>query len=285
MRLLTSILLLVLPLTAAEVDVYLLGGQSNMQGIGKIAQLPNAQDIDLSRTHFFTGKGFETIQLGKTKTSARPADFGPEIGFGQVMNQKGKEIYIIKYFASGMPLHPGWNRNKWVGLPAAPKRTNFYPGTNAQDPNKGRLYLAMQKRFASGVQSLKAAGHTPKIRGFLWMQGEQDSKNQTSATTYAKHLKLLKNRLSEDMNVDPLPLVFGQVLPYTPALDRFTHRTEIRQQMAAADSKSGKSESIPTTTMVSTDPFPLLKDKVHYNAEGQLLLGQAFADAMLELQK
>lgn len=272
-------------LLSSEVDVYLLAGQSNMQGIGKIENLENFQGLDLQRSHYFTGKGFEPIVLGKTKTSARAGEFGPEIGFAHEMTSDGKEVYLIKYFASGMPLHAGWNGNKWIGLPATNGRTNFHPGLNAQDPNKGRLYTAMIKRFLNGLKAVGAAGHTPNIRGFLWMQGEQDSKNEISASQYAANLKRLKTRLSEDIKVNELPMVFGQVLPYSPALERFTHRKEIRSQMAAADSASGKPEAILGATMVSTDSFPLLKDKVHYNAQGQWMLGLAMARSMQNLQQ
>lgn len=38
--------------SAAEVDVYLLGGQSNMQGIGKLAELPADVPRDPADTFF-----------------------------------------------------------------------------------------------------------------------------------------------------------------------------------------------------------------------------------------
>ena len=78
-----------------------------------------------------------------------------------------------------------------------------------------------------------------------------------------------------------MPVAFGQVLPHEPAMERFTHRAEIRAQMAAADARSGKPESIPGVTMVSTDGFPLKPDTVHYDAKGQVMLGEAFAKALL----
>lgn len=118
------------------------------------------------------------------------------------------------------------------------------------------------------------------------MQGEQDSKHELSATTYAASLRHLRQRLADDLKLQgPLPLVFGQVLPHEPALPRFTHRKEIRQQMAAADERSGKAEAIPLARMVSTDGFELLPDTVHYNAAAQLRLGYAFAEAMKDFQE
>ncbi|MGN6134313.1 MAG: DUF1549 domain-containing protein, partial [Aureliella sp.] len=264
-------------------DVFLLGGQSNMQGIGKIADLPEGTAKEVPEAMFWNGKEFEPLVLGKTKTSTRAGEFGPEIGFALEMakTQPGKTFYLIKYAASGMPLHHGWNGNKWVGGPPQPKRRNFYPGERPDDPNVGTLYRDMLAKFRAGVEHLKQAGKTPVIRGFLWMQGEQDSKHVESATVYATSLARLRERLAEDMQTSPeLPLVFGQALPHSPPLERFTHRDELRQQMAAADRDSGKPEAIKQAKMVSTDGFELLPDTVHYNASGQLRLGSGMARAL-----
>jgi len=281
---LTSAISLTGIVASAEVDVYLLAGQSNMQGVGKIANLKEEQKQSPKNTYFWANGAFEPLVIGKTKISARPANFGPEVGFSSVMSKSGKPIYIIKYYASGMPLHHGWNGNKWLGGQPTPNRTNFYPGKNAQDPNQGKLYKAMNARFQAGLKALKAQGHTPVVKGFLWMQGEQDSKNEVSATSYATSLKQLRNRVAQDLASPDLPMVFGQVLPYEKAMPRFTHRREIRSQMAAADMSSGKPEAIHRCAMVSTDTFPLLKDTVHYNTQGQWMLGQAMAEGIMHAQ-
>ena len=47
-----------LPCSAREVDIYLLGGQSNMQGIGKIAGLGEDAPSTIPHTYFFTGTEF-----------------------------------------------------------------------------------------------------------------------------------------------------------------------------------------------------------------------------------
>ncbi|PQJ27614.1 sialate O-acetylesterase [Rubritalea profundi] len=233
---------------------------------------------------FFTGKGFVPIELGKTKSAARVGDFGPEIGFSHEMTKDGKEIYLIKFFSSGMPLHHGWSGGRWIGdAPSSERRTNFYPGIDDEDAKKGILYSAMILKFTAGINNLKAYGNTPKIRRFLWMQGERDAQNKQSANEYAACLKLLRNRISADLKTPDLPMVFGQVLPHTPALKRYPHTELIRAQMAAAVSHSGKPEIITRATMVSTDKFPLLKDKVHYNAKGQWMLGQSMAVAMRDI--
>lgn len=265
--------------SAEEVDVYLLGGQSNMQGIGKIKNLSEQVHGSVKNVSFFRGGSFVPLVVGKTQTSHRVGEFGPEVGFALALGAQ-RPTYLIKYAASGMPLHPGWNGNRWVNAEPSPNRVNFYAGESSDDPNQGKLYKAMIRRFNAGLKALRDQGHTPVVRGFLWMQGEQDSKHAVSAKSYATQLKLLRDRLAQDVGAQRLPMVFGQVLPYEKAMPRFTHRSEIRTSMAAADMHSGNPEAIALTRMVSTDDCPLLKDTVHYNAEGQLKLGTKMAKAM-----
>ncbi|MCO6046759.1 sialate O-acetylesterase [Aeoliella sp. ICT_H6.2] len=270
---------------AEEVDVYLLGGQSNMQGIAKMENLPEDVSPEIPHTYFFNGQEFEPLVLGKTRNSTRAGEFGPEVGFALATATSERPIYLIKYHASGMPLYHGWNGNQWEGGEPAAGRRNFYPGMSADDKNQGTLYRKMIRLFKDGLAQLEREGHTPRVRGFLWMQGEQDSKNEASATKYAESLARLQRRIVEDLALhEPLPMVFGQVCPHEPPVPRFTHRAEIRAAMARADGNSGTPDAIAQARMVSTDDCPLLPDHVHYNAAGQLQLGRKFAKAIGELQ-
>lgn len=268
------------------IDVYLLGGQSNMQGIGKLSEIADLAPKKIPNTLFFNGTAFEPLVLGSAQTSTRPGEFGPEVGFALEMAHDGRPSCLIKYSASGMPLSHKWNGGNWVGGHPAPGRRNFYPGESNSDVNQGSLYLQMSQRFQAGIQTLESMGHTPEVRGFVWMQGEQDSKHIESATEYAANLARLQRRLSEDLDIEgTLPMVFGQVLPHEPPADRFVARDIIREQLARADQDSNHTEAIQNAKMVSTDTMSLLPDTVHYNAPGLLHLGKAFARAIRKLQE
>lgn len=271
-------------------DVYLLGGQSNMQGSGKLADLPEEQLEPLRNIFFWNGKTFEPLIPGKIP-HGKKGRLGPEIGFATEMAKIGRTVFLIKHSASGMPLDAGWNggsadNSSWKGDPPAPNRATFYPGLSPKDPARGKLYKKMLSHYQAGIAALKKEGCQVNICGFVWMQGEQDSKVELSAGRYAQSLKRLRDRLAEDLGFDKgeeLPFVFGQVLPHTPALERFVCRDTIRAQQTAADMNSGSNEAIPNALMVSTDSFPLNNDTVHYNAVGQILLGTAFAKKLIEL--
>ncbi len=274
-------------LSAESVDVYILSGQSNMQGIGKLKNLGETFKKPRENTFFWNGKTFEKLVPEKTKTSARKPEFGPEMGFSYAMEplNPGRKIYLIKHFASGQPLHYGWNGNKWVNDKLAPNRWNFYPGKTQNDPNMGLHYRNLKRIFSTALKNLKDQKIDYQVKGIVWMQGEQDSKNPISAKAYAKSLKQLKTILEKDLNSPTLPIVFGQVCPYTPARARFSNRTELRQSQANAHWNSGHKDAIPGVWMVSTNGMPILSDTVHYSATGQIMLGQSMGLAMMQMQE
>lgn len=284
-RILTSLVVLVCVLSSpgrgADVDVFLFGGQSNMQGSGKVADLPADVPREPPRTFFWNGRDFEPLVVGTTLTAKRPGEFGPEIGFAVAWPDDGRPRYLVKYASGGVPLHHGVDAADWVGDEPGPGRRNFNPGDRADDPNQGTFYRAMIDRFRDAIAALRRRGDTPRVRGLLWMQGEADAKHERAALAYAASLRRLRDRLAEDLGVDTLPIVFGQVLPHEPAKPAFTHRREIRAAMAAADERSGRPEAIPHARMVSSDGFTLLPDVVHHDAAGLMRLGRALAAALV----
>lgn len=270
---------------AATVDVYLLGGQSNMQGLGKLSELTPAQLLAPTNVFYWKSGSFVPLIPGTTVT-ASAGEFGPEIAFATGIARLGRKAYLIKQYNSGKPLDSGWNDQTWAGDPPAPNRVNFYPGTNATDVNRGTLYKnELLPMYQAGIQAILAQGNTPVIRGLVWMQGEQDSKTNTSAGRYAANLKRLRDRLASDLGLTNLPVTFGQVLPYTPPAVRFFYRDQVRAQQAAADMFSGLPEAISHCRMVSTDGFPIYtSDQVHYTTAGQILLGTAFVQGIQEAE-
>jgi hypothetical protein len=299
-------LFLTLLTSQQPVDVFLLGGQSNMQGVGKVAELPEEWQQPLEGVYFWNGEGFEILDPTQTKISGRAGEFGPELGFARRLRELGwkQDLYLIKFHRSGQPLHFSLSNNKWMGAEPGPGRATFYPGEADGDENVGKHYLAWRSTCRDALGALHGEGKSPKLRGMVWMQGEADAKFEQSAVNYAASLRQLRERLLEDLTADyvqvdlnaseavasaslgtgmyapQLPYIYGQVLPHSPPMKRFTHRDELRASMAALDWRSGHAEATAGMVMVPTEGFPLKKDTVHYNTQGQQQLGAAFADAM-----
>lgn len=270
--------------------VYLLSGQSNMNGSGQASQLAEMWQQPVEGAFIYQGGAYKSLVAGKDGKTGR---FGPEVGFAHYMMQNNpnpSKIFIIKFALSGQPLDAGWtkptaNGGGWVGPEPGPNRTTFYPGTSTDDPNMGLHYKRLMTHVSAAMEQLKKDGYLPELQGIVWMQGEADAKNEVSAGRYDETLTLFKKRIEEDLSSDSVPFVFGQVLPHEPALDRFTARDLIRERMAEVDNRSGKKRAAKNIWMVPTEGMELLKDTVHYSTKGQLALGQAFGLEMLKAHR
>lgn len=270
-----------------SLDVYIFSGQSNMEGLGKVSELSNDHQQAIEGAWFWNGKLFETLDPFKTILSFERGRFGPELNFARTMNKYklNRNIYIIKYSSSGKALDSGWNDQTWIGAPPGPGRWNFYPGQSPDDNNKGICYNQMMDTINSALNNLQQQDLDYTIKAIVWVQGEQDSKNEISASRYAKNLKKFHQRLCQDLNIDTKVMLYSELLPHEPPASRFTHRNEIRLSQIEADCGSGHADSIGNAYMVKTEGCPVYDDLVHYTTKGQLILGERLAKEMLNTIK
>lgn len=268
--------------SADPAQVYLLSGQSNMQGSGTLEELTDEQRATIPEALYWNGRTFEPLTPGTTKLSANLERFGPELQFARRLAEAnpGDPFYIVKYAASGQPLDYRLSSQEWQGDTYGPGRSNFYPGKNDDDPNAGTRYRQMIKSMRGALAWLREHEPDFQVSGFLWMQGEADGKHEIPAKDYAANLRYLHERLMEDLAIPPCPMIYGQVLPYSPPAERFTHRDEVRQSMANADRASGHPDSYEWAYMISTDDIALKDDTVHYSSEGLFELSDRFYDAL-----
>lgn len=276
------------------IDVYLLGGQSNMQGTAKTADLPS-ELLSIPEIKLYaagTGVPASIVNQWVTLRPANGSTFGPEIGIGETLRDlcPGQPIALLKHAASGNSLE-----------------INFKPGANAADTaNWGGSFTAMVNTYNNGLAALEAQGWQPVIRGMCWFQGEQDAKDglnvaesNTSADDYGANLFHFVARIREQFASHASPegirFVPGQVLPYAPprgdVVTRFPGRDLVRQAILDADEDSGAPLSISNTRAVPTNStdHPVHEqdggssDEVHLNATAQLALGRSMAYGMLDL--
>ena len=249
-------------MVSSAVSVYLLGGQSNMEGQGVKSSLTAAQTTYDNPVKYWNGSSFENLTTS-TITSSTANRFGPEYGFAkEVSASAGETIYIIKYAYSGRGLDYRWNNvnhNQDFNSPVRDPNVNpasydnFYPGLSSGHGSSGSRYNQMINAYTAGLASLANAGLAPDVKGFIWMQGEQDSKNALSAEAYSDNLSLLYSRVGEDVGDSAFDLTFGKVLPDAPGFDntRFGSRDAIREDMEEADEGSGHPDAIAGATLMA----------------------------------
>ena len=274
------------------VDVYLLGGQSNMSGQGLTNGIPAGQETitGVLFYHSTTVHGNtlpETLYTNVTAAGADIAKFGPEIGFANRIKQlrPGAQMALIKYSVVGTSLIKAWR-----------------PGINAADTvNWGPQFIGFVNTMNGGLAALRAAGYEPRIVGMLWQQGEQDAKDGWDSATssaipgetnagslYESNLVHFIARVREQFATDIAPeglrFVQGTVLPYNGAVApvKFPARQTINTAKLDIDENSGSPVSVPNTSTVYCDQTitPSGADEVHLTAEGQLMLGKLMAEHM-----
>ena len=94
-----------------EVKVFLLAGQSNMDGCGRWEEL----QVELQKTpgnvKIWDNRDAKWMELGRDSTAiARNLQFGPEIAFahGLAKAYPDHEIALVKTSAGGTKLHTQW---------------------------------------------------------------------------------------------------------------------------------------------------------------------------------
>lgn len=235
------------------VAVYLMAGQSNLVGA---AQLSNAKPAEIAP--------FEAAQIWSDRLGFVPLapgfngpyqNMGPEYGFARRMVERRREqIYIIK-----------------VGLGATTLAEDWHPeGVN-------NWYDRLTETVAIALSELNAQDIAYEIRGLVWMQGESDAWNAAFAAEYEQNLTLLIADLRQRYGAD-LAVAIGLIRRDLPA-DDVAPLPIVRAAQRAVASKDMRVFLVNTDDLGEANAV-LQKDEVHYNATGQFLLGEAFANEL-----
>lgn len=245
---------------AAPMKVFILAGQSNMVGLGgSVSQLTADQSQTRDNVLIYYNNVVSTSPLGwqpmspatppPTGTEQTGSCFGPEVSFGPAMAQYlGETIGIIKLSEGGTNLANDWS-----------------PG------NKTGLYALLKKEVAAAQ-----ADRSITIAGMIWMQGERDSKFSDMAAAYQMNLTTFITTARTDFGAPDMPFVAGRI---NPPVSDYPYVATVRSAQEAI--------TLPDYSWINTDDLQKIDGTpltgVHYNTQGQLILGQRFADALIAI--
>ncbi|MGH8528308.1 MAG: sialate O-acetylesterase [Nevskiales bacterium] len=265
------------PAFAAEVRVFVLAGQSNAVGFGSNASdLPPELSAPQNDVRFWfeegpfdsvnnpslrinSGGAFVPLQFQTDPSGATfgglTSGFGPEIMLGRTLaDSLEPEVAIVKLAINATSLATDWN-------PSTP----------------GSLYDQLVDIVNAALAALTAAGDTGVVSGLFWMQGEWDAQNSADASAYQANLTNFIQRLRSDFPSPSLPFVFGRLNDRIDQSCCFSFPFLDTVRLA----QEGVASTVANTAIVNTDDLPLNSDLVHFQADGQLSLGQRFATAFL----
>ena len=257
------------PERGKRIKVFLLAGQSNMEGRADGNKLTPQDRERLKKVQGRVQLAFnyEPIHaLDVVKPSAEIAEiykrdliFGPELLFGITLSEAWpqEKMLLIKLTAGATSLHGSWNPD-WRGDKAAAMGEESEP----------KLYSALT---AYVKQVLSGYGDDEyEICAMLWVQGETDAGNETAATAYGDNLQNLVESVRHDVGRETLPFLLFQV----------GHGEVVEGMKRTA-------LEVPNVTLIpqSLDPISLdFYQKMgngHYEYEGMKKLGRRFAELFL----
>lgn len=234
--------------TKDKFHLFLLAGQSNMAGRGRVAEqdkIPHSRVFALNKAnewvpakdpiHF--DKSVAGVGLGRTFGMAL-ADRDPSIAVG-----------LIPCAAGGSPIS-SWEPGGYHG------QTRSHP----YDDAVRRTTIAMQKG------TLKAV---------LWHQGESDSQPE-KAKAYADKLEALIERFRAEFDSPDLPFIAGQ-------LGRFADRPWDDARELVNSVHESLPKKVKNTAFVPSTGLTHKGDKVHFDAKSMREFGKRYARAYLDL--
>jgi hypothetical protein len=276
-----------------KIRVFILAGQSNMNGFGYNKDLPsdlkNFKDVYIFQgnsvpdgdTNGGTGKwdvlkpgnGHEFKTDGKTNTLSDR--FGLELSFAKRMKElfPNDKIALIKYAREGTSI------DSLAKADFGCWDSDFHGknGINQYD----NFLITVKNALAE--TDIDGNGKKDEIipSGILWMQGEGDAGySEEIAGNYYGHLKILMNQMRAVLMTDDLPVVIGKISDSGKNKEgRVWPRGELVQYAQEKFVKNDKNAAI----VRSTKKYNYGNDPWHYDSPGYIDLGKNFADEVFRL--
>ena len=280
---------------AKEYHLYYLGGQSNMEGLGYVKDLPDSLASSIGDVMIFhgnnspdnsplDGKGiWSTLVPGHGdsfksdgKKNIYSDRFGVELTFAQTMKNLSPEnsIALIKYSRGATSLCEEVVGNAGCWEPN-------YRGCECI--NQYDHFLATL-RNALSIKDIDSDGEDDVLipSGIVWMQGESDASFTLEiASQYENNLRQIMDLIRAALRIDDLSVVIGLITDSGQDEDgkvwnygeivQHAQESYVRKDCCAALVSSTKNYGY-------SDPW-------HYDSNGYIDLGREFALAMFKLHK
>ena len=261
---------------AAELNVYILTGQSNSLGTTNLETSPGpGVHMADSQTDFFwaNAAGGSSSNIAYPPALSSSSDglitdlqvqggeggnltfWGPEFGFARRLYDAGERNFLVVKASKGGGLNTFWDK------------TTFDTNNNS-----GHMWGHLRDTVDSALENVINNGDSFNIKGLMYLQGE--SNNSTGAAASGQLLRDLIGNLQTHVNsqypntADNMFTVIGEIAASTSNANR---NLTTQQQMQLAASSSA-------IEFVTTRDLPLKSDGIHFGRDAKLTIGRRFAD-------
>ena len=182
-----------------KAKVYLMAGQSNMEGYGSNSDLPNTSgaDLEIQRDDVFAKNIISNTRALNGLApgyGARSNKYGVELKLGHVLGDVLDEpVYLFKGSKGGTTLD---NTTHWRPLD--------------HGGEAGNLYDQLISGFQTFLQDELIANQVEfEVAGFIWFQGYNDTFG--TENNYEDHLTNLLSSVRSNLNLPNLPVIITQI--------------------------------------------------------------------------
>ena len=308
---------------SAPVQVYILLGQSNMLGFGKVqggqgslehavkAQglYPYLVDADGKWTERqdvrnvrVMGSGTGAMKVHQNEfLTVKDGKIGPEVGIGHHLGHTIEAPVLLLKSCIGNRslgwdlLPPGSQRYEYDGKIYAGYKESPDSWEKGTEPKPIQWYAGMQydgdvaraKQVLGKLDDYYPGAKRYEVAGFFWWQGDKDRYQDAHASKYEENLVRLIEQLRQDFEAPNAKFVLATLGQTAKGAEGNEGR--ILDAMLAVDGKSGKYPRF-AGNVATVYSHPLSKGGAsndHYggNAETYMNIGEAMGKAMVELQQ
>jgi hypothetical protein len=185
-----------------------------------------------------------------------PSNFGPEVSFGHRLSEElPGDLRIVKVAQGGTDLAEDWS-------PYAPL-------------SGWQMYPLLTTDVQEATANLEAAGHSVKVAGMMWAQGAADARLQTKANAYEDNLTAFIAQVRSDFAAPDMPFIIART--HDEPFDDFPYMATVRAAQVNV------AETDENADWIDTDTLGLRDDNMHFDTNGTIDLGHAFAETYLQL--
>jgi hypothetical protein len=285
--------------SSGKFRVFVLMGQSNMQGAGRANDLKPPYTEKHDRIRIWAN--------GRWEYFVPTQRFGPGVSFAHQLADfwPNDTIGIIKVASGG------------TGIRGFEKNWSFERADLTFDGKKGSLYQDLMNAVAEAKRI-----SNPEFCGFFWKQGAADGTRKVLAEEYYDTFNQLVLDLRTDLNVPDLPVFIPSYMNDEDLLEAVLANMSDEDVLEAKQSASRPHENdeellklllsyleengslrtfgkrpyianvimaqnragrdIPNVTTIYPGALPKGADGIHYNSEGYIMLGKITASAIEE---
>jgi hypothetical protein len=230
-----------------SLDLYLLVGQSNMAGRGKVSPADRQSDprvLVLNKENIWVSRG-EPIHFDKPEA----AGVGPGFTFAKLVTARnpGVTAGLIPCAVGGTPI------------------ARWKPGADLYEQTLIRARIAMK----NGT-----------LKAILWHQGEAESSDETKARAYARDLAEVAEGFRRDLAAPSVPFIAGELGEFL-----YTRKGKKSPYARIVNEQINKLPTLITNAAaVSAKGLGHRGDELHFSSEAQKEFGRRYFDALQSLQ-